>query len=65
MDYFTALENALGIVANKEFLPMQPGDVYQTCADFDDLMRGFDFKPSTPIGWGSLWSGIGSIMGCK
>jgi UDP-glucuronate 4-epimerase len=52
MDYFSALENALGMVAKKEYLPMQPGDVYQTYADVDDLMRDFDFKPSTPIGVG-------------
>jgi UDP-glucuronate 4-epimerase len=49
MDYFSALEKALGMTARKEFLPMQPGDVYQTYADVDDLMRDFDFKPSTPI----------------
>ncbi|HHX36522.1 MAG TPA: NAD-dependent epimerase/dehydratase family protein [Clostridiaceae bacterium] len=35
--------------AKKEFLPMQPGDVYQTYADVSDLMRDFDFKPSTTI----------------
>ena len=52
MDYFSALEKALGITAKKEFLPMQPGDVYQTYADVDDLIRDFDFKPSTPIGVG-------------
>lgn len=34
---------------NKEFLPMQPGDVYQTYADVTDLMNDFDFKPSTSI----------------
>ena len=49
MDYFSALEKALGMKAKKEFLPMQPGDVYQTYADVDDLIRDFDFKPSTPI----------------
>ena len=49
MDYFAALENALGMKAVKEFLPMQPGDVYQTYADVDDLIRDFDFKPSTSI----------------
>jgi UDP-glucuronate 4-epimerase len=49
MDYFLALEKALGMTAKKEFLPMQPGDVYQTYVDVDDLMRDFDFKPSTPI----------------
>jgi UDP-glucuronate 4-epimerase len=52
MDYFSALEKALGMIAKKEFLPMQPGDVYQTYADVDDLMQDFDFKPSTSIGVG-------------
>lgn len=33
----------------KEFLPMQPGDVYQTYADVEPLMRDFGFKPSTSI----------------
>ena len=28
---------------------MQPGDVYQTYADVSDLIRDFDFKPSTTI----------------
>lgn len=49
MTFITALENALGMEAKKEFLPMQPGDVYQTYADVTDLMRDFDFKPDTPI----------------
>ena len=33
----------------KEFLPMQPGDVYQTYADVDDLVRDFNFKPNTDL----------------
>ena len=33
----------------KEFLPMQPGDVYQTYADIDDLIKDFDFKPNTSL----------------
>ena len=33
----------------KEYLPMQPGDVYQTYADVTDLMRDYDFKPDTSI----------------
>lgn len=49
MDYFAALEDALGMKMEKEFLPMQPGDVYQTYADVDDLIRDFGFKPSTTI----------------
>ena len=35
--------------AEKEFLPMQPGDVYQTFADVSELVRDFGFKPSTPL----------------
>lgn len=49
MDYVTALENALGVEAQKEFLPMQPGDVYQTYADVSELIKDFDFKPDTSI----------------
>ncbi len=49
LDFIRVLENALGMEAKKEFLPMQPGDVYQTYADVSDLMNDFDFKPATPI----------------
>jgi len=35
--------------AIKEFLPMQPGDVYQTFADVSELERDFDFHPDTGI----------------
>ena len=49
MDYIAALEKALGKEAKKEYLPMQPGDVYQTYADVEDLIRDFDFKPATSI----------------
>lgn len=49
MDYIETLEKCLGREAKKEYLPMQPGDVYQTYADVSDLMRDYDFKPSTSI----------------
>lgn len=49
MDYIQTLEKHLGREAKKEFLPMQPGDVYQTYADVSDLMHDFNFKPSTSI----------------
>ncbi|MHB8126266.1 MAG: SDR family NAD(P)-dependent oxidoreductase [Desulfitobacteriaceae bacterium] len=55
MDYIAALEKALSnavgreIVAEKEFLPMQPGDVKATYSDSSPLERDFDFKPSTSI----------------
>lgn len=35
--------------AKKEFLPMQPGDVYQTYADIDDMLKDFGFKPVTGL----------------
>ena len=43
------LEEAIGIKAKRELLPMQPGDVPATYADVDDLMREVDFKPATSI----------------
>ena len=49
MDYIETLERCLCTTAVKEFLPMQPGDVYQTYADVTDLMRDYDFKPDTSI----------------
>jgi len=49
LDYIESLEEALGKKAEKELLPMQPGDVKDTYADVDDLVRDFDYKPSMPI----------------
>ena len=49
MDFIGALEKYLGKEAKKEYLPMQPGDVYQTYADVTDLMEDFGFKPSTSM----------------
>ena len=49
MDFIETLEKAIGKTAKKEFLPMQPGDVYQTYADVSELEKDFDFKPSTSI----------------
>lgn len=49
LDFINVLEMCLGIKAVKEFLPMQPGDVYQTYADVDELVRDFGFKPNTTI----------------
>ncbi|QUM87918.1 NAD-dependent epimerase [Moritella sp. 36] len=39
MDYIEALEDSLGIKAKKNFMPMQPGDVYATYADTQDLFE--------------------------
>ena len=38
--------------AHKELVPMQPGDVEMTYADVEDLIRDFNFKPSTSLGDG-------------
>ncbi|MET0444410.1 MAG: UDP-glucuronate 5-epimerase, partial [Pseudorhodoplanes sp.] len=43
------LEKELGLDAIKTMLPMQPGDVPETFADVDDLMRDVGFKPDTSI----------------
>jgi len=47
--YIEVLENCLGKKADKNFLPMQPGDVPATFADVDDLVRDFDYRPGTPL----------------
>jgi UDP-glucuronate 4-epimerase len=49
LDFIEAIENYTGIQAQKEFLPMQPGDVSQTWADVTDLNRDFGYTPKTPI----------------
>jgi len=49
MDYISALEEALGKEAKKEFLPIQPGDVPYTYADVTDLVDQFGYKPATPV----------------
>ena len=43
------LEKCLGKRAERELMPMQPGDVPETYADVDDLMRDVGFRPSTPV----------------
>jgi UDP-glucuronate 4-epimerase len=45
----TLLEQELGRTAKVELAPMQPGDVPETRADIDDLMRDVGFRPATPI----------------
>jgi UDP-glucuronate 4-epimerase len=49
MDYIAALEKATGITAQKNFLPMQPGDVPATSADTSELDAWVGFKPATPV----------------
>jgi len=47
--FIQLLEENLGKQADKNFLPMQPGDVQATYANVDDLIRDFDYKPDTPL----------------
>ena len=55
LEFIDILEDSLikeGIIAAKGkriLLPMQPGDVYQTCADVDELATDFGFRPTTKI----------------
>lgn len=47
--YISAIEDALGMKAIEELLPLQPGDVPETFADVSELQRRFDYKPITPV----------------
>ncbi len=49
MEYIGALEKALGKTAEKEFLPMQPGDVPDTYADVSQLIADVHYRPQTPV----------------
>jgi UDP-glucuronate 4-epimerase len=49
LEYIHALEDALGIKAQKELLPIQPGDVLDTFADVSDLVKEFDYKPTMSV----------------
>lgn len=49
MDFIEAIEGALGRKAEKNFLPMQPGDVPGTWADVEDLAQEFGYAPGVPV----------------
>ncbi|MEZ2415467.1 NAD-dependent epimerase [Muriicola sp. E247] len=49
MDFIAAIEDTLQIKADKEMLPMQPGDVEKTWANVDPLIKDFDYRPNTKI----------------
>ena len=52
MAFIGTIEQALGQQAQKNFLPMQPGDVVATYADVADLQRDVGFEPATPLAEG-------------
>lgn len=47
--YIEVLEECLGRKAEKNFLPLQPGDVPDTWADVEDLVADVGYRPSTPV----------------
>jgi UDP-glucuronate 4-epimerase len=49
MRYIEVLEECLGKKARKNLLPLQPGDVPDTFADIDDLVKDVGYRPSTPV----------------
>ena len=49
MDYIGAIEEFVGKKADKELLPLQPGDVPDTYADVTDLSEEFGYKPNTSV----------------
>ncbi|ENA0807069.1 NAD-dependent epimerase [Providencia rettgeri] len=49
MDFIKTIENELGIEAKKNYREMQPGDVYKTFADTQDLFDVIDYKPEVGI----------------
>ncbi|MBU2061321.1 MAG: NAD-dependent epimerase/dehydratase family protein, partial [Bacteroidetes bacterium] len=51
-DFITAIEDAAGVKAQKNYLPMQAGDVYQTYADVSLLQKTAEFKPNTALAVG-------------
>jgi UDP-glucuronate 4-epimerase len=52
MTFIETIEDALGKKAEKNFMPMQDGDVVSTYADVSGLMRDFEYKPNTPLAKG-------------
>ncbi|MFP4555775.1 MAG: NAD-dependent epimerase [Bacteroidales bacterium] len=49
MDFIQAIESAIGVKAQKNFLPLQAGDVPATWANVDDLWQNLNFKPGTTV----------------
>lgn len=49
LKYIEVLEQCLGKKAQKNLLPLQPGDVPDTCADVQDLVRDLDYQPRTTV----------------
>jgi UDP-glucuronate 4-epimerase len=57
LEFIETLEDKIGKIADKNFLPMQAGDVESTYADTNDLINDFNYKPDT-----NLADGIGEFV---
>lgn len=51
-EFIESLEDSIGIKAEKNLMPMQPGDVYQTYADVDELFSATGYKPAMSVSKG-------------
>lgn len=49
LSFVESLEKSIGKSAKKNFLPMQPGDVYQTYADVEDLFEVTGYRPAINV----------------
>jgi UDP-glucuronate 4-epimerase len=58
LDFVAILEELLGVTAERELLPMQPGDVFTTYADVSAMQRDFGWAPTT-----DLRTGLGRFVG--
>ncbi|WJJ95480.1 NAD-dependent epimerase [Algibacter luteus] len=52
LDFIKEIELNLNLEAEKNMLPIQPGDVERTWANVDDLIKDYDYKPNTSISHG-------------
>lgn len=67
LDFIEAIEHHTGITAQKNWLPMQPGDVARTWADVSELQRDFRYQPQTDldkgvkafVDWYKAYYGVG------
>lgn len=68
LDFIEAIERHTGISAQKNWLPMQPGDVARTWADVSELQRDFHYQPQTDldkgvkafVDWYKAYYGVGN-----
>lgn len=49
LDFITTIEDKLKVKAQRNYMPMQPGDVEKTWANVNDLKNDFNYSPNTPI----------------